>query len=193
MDLYVYLDINDPTNVIKIDHPKNNGKVHLLFSNNCHYDALVSYNDEEEEEKDQQDTDQEYISANFSMKVVSLKASKKIRRKTNTECKIEKTKQLFSTNSNKNNRFPFFKYADRGEARYFEEVFEFFKSGLTKFPSYVYDQKEIDRLYKARLDFSIKKLKEEAKQKAIKFVGLEEIEIDYKQTYDSILNVIIED
>ena len=108
MDLYVYLDINDPTNVIKIDHPKNNGKVHLLFSNNCHYDALVSYNDEEEEEKDQQDTDQEYISANFSMKVVSLKASKKIRRKTNTECKIEKTKQLFSTNSNKNNRFPFF-------------------------------------------------------------------------------------
>ena len=64
MDVYVYLDINDPTNVIKIDHPKNNGKVHLLFSNNCHYDALVPYNDEEEEEKDQQDTDQEYISAN---------------------------------------------------------------------------------------------------------------------------------
>ena len=76
MDLYVYLDINDPANVIKIDHPKNNGKVHLLFSNNCHYDALVPYNDEEEEEKDQKDTDQEYISANFSMKEVRLKASK---------------------------------------------------------------------------------------------------------------------
>ena len=57
----------------------------------------------------------------------------------------------------------------------------------------MYDQKEIDRLYKARLDFSIKKLKEEAKQKAVKFVGLEEVEIDYKQTYDSMLNVIIED
>ena len=74
--VYVYLDINDSTNVIKIDHPKNNGKVHQLFSNNCHYDALVPYNDEdEEEEKDQQDTDQEYISANFSMKEVSLKES----------------------------------------------------------------------------------------------------------------------
>ena len=57
----------------------------------------------------------------------------------------------------------------------------------------MYDQKEIDRLYKARLDFSIKKLKEEAKQKAVKFVVLEEVEIDYKQTYDSMLNVIIED
>ena len=77
MDIIVYLDFNDPTNVIKIDHPKNNGKVHLLFSNNCHYDALVPYNGEEEKEKDQQDTDQEYISTNFSMKEVSLKASKK--------------------------------------------------------------------------------------------------------------------
>ena len=77
MDIYVYLDINDPTNVIKIVHPKHNGKVHLLFSNNCHYDTLVPYNDEEEEEKDQHNTDREYISANFSMKEVNLKASKK--------------------------------------------------------------------------------------------------------------------
>ena len=141
MDIYVYLDFNDPTNVIMIDHPKNNGKLHILFSNNYHYDALVPYNGEEEKEKDQQDTNQEYISANFSTKEVNLKASKKIRRKTNIECNIEKTKQLFSTNSNKNNRFPFFKYADRGEARYFEEVFQFFKSKLTKFPFNVYDQK----------------------------------------------------
>ena len=154
---------------------------------------MVPYNDEEEEEKDQQYTDQEYISANFSMKEVSLKASKKKRRKTNTECNWEKIKQIFSTNLNKNNRFPFFKYADRGEARYFEEVFEFFKSGLTKFPSYAYDRLEIDRLFKARLDCSIKKFKEEAKHKAVKFVGLEEVEIDYKQTYDSMLNVIKED
>ena len=57
----------------------------------------------------------------------------------------------------------------------------------------MYDQKEIGRLYKARLDCSIKKLKEETKQKAVEFVGLEEVEIDYKQTYDSMLNVIIED
>ena len=57
----------------------------------------------------------------------------------------------------------------------------------------MYDQKEIDRLYKTRLYCSIKKLKEEANQKAVKFVGLEEVEIDYKQTYDSMLNVIIED
>ena len=71
-----------PTNVIKIDHPKNNGKVYLLFSNNCHYDALVPYNDEEEEEeKDQQVTDQECKSANFSLKEVSLKAFKKYEEK----------------------------------------------------------------------------------------------------------------
>ena len=89
--------------------------------------------------------------------------------------------------------FSFYKYADRGEARYFKEVFEFFKSGLTKFPTYVYFQKEIDRLYKARLNCSIKNLKEESKQKALNFIGLEEVEIDYKQTYDSMLNVIIED
>ena len=57
----------------------------------------------------------------------------------------------------------------------------------------MYDQKEIDRLYKARQDCSIKKLKEEAKQKALKFFGLGEIEIYYKQTYDTMLNVIIED
>ena len=76
-EIYVYLDINNPTNVIKIDHPKNNGNVLLLFSNNCHYDALVPYNDEEEEEKDQLECDQEYKSTNFSMKEVSLKASKK--------------------------------------------------------------------------------------------------------------------
>ena len=92
IDVYVYLDINDPTNVIKIDHPKNNEKVHLLFSSSCKYDALVPYNDEEEEEKEQQVTDQEYKSANFSKKEISLKASKKIQRKTNTECNTLKTK-----------------------------------------------------------------------------------------------------
>ena len=32
MDFCVYLDINNPTNVIKIDHPKINGKVHLLLA-----------------------------------------------------------------------------------------------------------------------------------------------------------------
>ena len=32
MEIYVYLNINDPTNVIKIDHPKNNGKVDLLLA-----------------------------------------------------------------------------------------------------------------------------------------------------------------
>ena len=53
IDFYVCLDINDPTNIIKIDHLKNIGKVHILFSNNYHFDALVSYNDEEEKEKDE--------------------------------------------------------------------------------------------------------------------------------------------
>ena len=57
----------------------------------------------------------------------------------------------------------------------------------------MYDQKEIDRLYKARLNCSIKKLKVEANQKALNFVVLEEVEINYKQTYDSMLNVIIRD
>ena len=59
-----------------------------------------------------------------------------------------KTKQLFRTNLMKKNRLPFFTYADQSEVRYIEEIFEFFKSGLTKFSSYVYDQKEIDRLYR---------------------------------------------
>ena len=76
MDFYVNFDINDPTNVIKIDHPKNNAKVHLLLSFNCHYGALVPYNDEEEEEKDQQVTYQEYKLASFYMKEVCLKTSK---------------------------------------------------------------------------------------------------------------------
>ena len=57
----------------------------------------------------------------------------------------------------------------------------------------MYDQKEINRLYKARLDCFIKKLKEEAKREALKFVELEKLKIDYKQTYDTILNVVIED
>ena len=77
IDVYVNLNINDPTNVIKIDHPKNNGKVHLLLSKNCHYDVLAQYNDEEEEDKVQKVTDQEYKSANLNLKEISLKTSKK--------------------------------------------------------------------------------------------------------------------
>ena len=59
---------------------KNNRKVHLLFSNNCHNDAMVPYNDEEEL-KDQQVTDQECKSVNFSIKAVSSKAYKKYEEK----------------------------------------------------------------------------------------------------------------
>ena len=37
----IYDDINSLSSIREINHPHNTGKISLLFTNNCHYDALI--------------------------------------------------------------------------------------------------------------------------------------------------------
>ena len=38
IDIY---DINSLSAILEINHPHNTGKISLLLTNNCHYDALI--------------------------------------------------------------------------------------------------------------------------------------------------------
>ena len=41
IDIDIYDNINSLSPILEINHPHNTGKINLLFTNNCHYDALI--------------------------------------------------------------------------------------------------------------------------------------------------------
>ena len=176
-NLYLYDDINSLSAILEINHPHNTGKISLLFTNNCYYDALI--------EKDK-------ISEFIPLIVPEeMNSSKKASRKSELE-KVVKVSISFNIDPvEKSKIFPEYKKTGDLSKVYFLEAYNYLTKNSYKYSARIFE--DVDKFTTQNCNKKISKFKESANIKALKIFSRQDSQnASFYQIYDKVLNVIIE-